>query len=210
MLKNFASRLRDKLGFSPRPRLASKNDLFAFAEKQAAYVSQTTLYGYVRTRAGTQWPKLFNNETYLISLRTARWHIYAACVSDLALFLAARVFIHGGIKENQAAHLAGEICDVILSDTDQEDVPASAFDEVRNTTRTAAQDVDWAEAATTAMTFQSSADAFMRWAPMADEFKEQDEEIMRNSIHMRWIGIRRDVKETLEPTPIIQELSSDQ
>lgn len=206
MLKHFVLRLRDKLGFSPRPRLASKNDLIVFAEKQAAYVSQTTLYGYVRTRAGTQWPKLFNNETYLISLRTARWHIYAACVSDLSLFLAARVFIHGGIKENQAAQLAGEICDVILSDTEQEDVPVSAFDDVRKAIHVIAQDMDWADAATTANTFQSSADAFMRWAPMADEFKEQDEEIMRNSIHMRWIGIRRDVKETLEAASIIQEL----
>ena len=46
----------------------------------------------------------------------------------------------------------------------------------------------------------------MRWAPMADEFKEQDEEIMRNSIHMRWIGIRREVKETLDASPIISEL----
>ena len=77
MLKQVVLRLRDKLGFSPKPVLASKKALIDYTQKQAAYVSQTTLYGYVRTRAGTSWPKLFNNETYLISLRTARWHIYA-------------------------------------------------------------------------------------------------------------------------------------
>ena len=130
MLKQVVLRLRDKLGFSPKPVLASKKALIDYTQKQAAYVSQTTLYGYVRTRAGTSWPKLFNNETYLISLRTARWHIYAACVADLAQFLAARVFINGGIKENQAKQLADEICQIVLTNTEQEDVPQSAFDEV--------------------------------------------------------------------------------
>ena len=56
----------------------------------------------------------------------------------------------------------------------------------------------WEEAATTAMAFASSAEAFMKWAPVTDEFKALDEEIMRNSLHLRWIGIRRDVKETLQ------------
>jgi len=127
-------------------------------------------------------------------------------VADLAQFLAARVFINGGIKENQAKQLADEICQIVLTNTEQEDVPVSAFDDVRKAIHLTAQDIDWSDAATTANTFQSSADAFMRWAPMADEFKEQDEEIMRNSIHMRWIGIRRDVKETLEAASIIREL----
>ena len=206
MLKQVVLRLRHKLGFSPKPVLASKKALIDYTQKQAAYVSQTTLYGYVRTRAGTSWPKLFNNETYLISLRTARWHIYAACVADLAQFLAARVFINGGIKENQAKQLADEICQIVLTNTEQEDVPQSAFDEVIALCQESSDSIDWTDAAQTPSTFQSSSDAFMRWAPMADQFKEQDEEIMRNSIHMRWIGIRREVKETLDASPIISEL----
>ena len=209
MFKKVALRLRDKLGFAPRPELNSKMALLSFAEKQAAYVSQVTLYGYVKTRAGTSWPKLFENETYLISLKTARWHIYAACVSDIAQFLAARLFINGGIKEKQAQALANEIVTTILQNTAQDDVPQSAFDEVIVSSALRASTLDWHEAANTASTFQSSADAFMRWAPTADEFKVLDEEIMRNSIHMRWIGIRRDVKETLVAAPIIAELDGE-
>ena len=207
MIKRLFTRLRDKLGFAPRPELNSKNALLAFAEAQSAYVSQVTLYGYVKTRAGTSWPKLFENETYLISLKTARWHIYAACVADISQFLAARLFTHGGLKEAQAAAFANEMTAQILRNTTQEDVPQSAFDEVILSSSLAADKLDWQEAATTAATFQSSADAFMRWAPTADEFKVLDEEIMRNSIHMRWIGIRRDVKETLDAAPIIAELT---
>lgn len=207
MLTQLFSRFREKIGFAPRPDLNSKNALLSFAERQSAYVSQVTLYGYVKTRAGTSWPKLFENETYLISLKTARWHIYAACVADISQFLAARLFTHGGLKEAQAAAFANEMTAHILKNTIQEDVPQSAFDDVILSSSIAAEKQDWHEAATKVSTFQSSADAFMRWAPTADEFKVLDEEIMRNSIHMRWIGIRRDVKETLDAAPIIAELT---
>ena len=207
MLKNILFRLRDKLGFAPKPPLNSKNALMTYAKEQAAYVSQVTLYGYVKTRAGTQWPKLFENETYLISLKTARWHFYAACVSDLSLFLAARVFSHGGIKENQAEKLANEIASNVLLGTEQDDVPAEVFGNVVDSAKQAAAKIDWAEAAVTPLAFQSSADAFMRWAPTADEFKVLDQEIMLNSLHLRWIGVRRDVKERLQAQPIIIELS---
>tara|TARA_A100001011_G_scaffold187779_1_gene196320 strand:- start:424 stop:798 length:375 start_codon:yes stop_codon:yes gene_type:complete len=46
-----------------------------------------TLFTYIKTRAGTQWPKLFENEEHLKSLKIARWHIFIACVCDLSLFL---------------------------------------------------------------------------------------------------------------------------
>ena len=65
--------------------------------------------------------------------------------------------------------------------------------------------MDWEEAATSALAFGSSADAFMRWAPVTDEFKALDEEIMRNSLHLRWIGIRRDVKETLNVQEVLED-----
>ncbi|MGC6529479.1 MAG: hypothetical protein ACON4G_00505 [Candidatus Puniceispirillaceae bacterium] len=205
-MKDWFVTLRAKLGFAPKPPLNSKNDLIAFTKAQAAYVSQVTLYGYVKTRAGTQWPKLFENETYLISLKTANWHIYNACVSDLALFLASRVFIHGGIKENQAERLANEISDAVLLTTEQDDLPHQVFVDAAKRSQARAAVLDWSEAATSALTFMSSSDAFMRWAPTADEFKQLDEEIMRNSIHLRWIGIRRDVKETINAPALIAEM----
>ena len=39
---------------------------------------------------------------------------------------------------------------------------------------------------------------------MAEEFKDQDEEIMRNSIHLRWIGVRREVREQMNSKVIGQ------
>ena len=45
--------------------------------------------------------------------------------------------------------------------------------------------------------FKMSSDTFFRWAPMAEEFKAEDEEIMRNSIHFRWIEVRREIRERI-------------
>ena len=40
---------------------------------------------------------------------------------------------------------------------------------------------------------------------VADELKDNDEEIVRNSIHLRWIGVRRDLKELIKPAIILAD-----
>jgi len=208
-MMNLLLTLRNKLGLAPRPALNSLPSVVEFTAKQSAYVSQVTLFGYIKTRAGTSWPKLFENDTYLISLRTARSHFFAACVSDLSLFFAARMFLEGQLSARQAEELAVEIAQQVLITPDidgHEDIDPDAFRDIVNRTRQRALAMKWEEAATTALAFHSSAEAFMRWAPVTDEFKASDEEIMRNSLHLRWIGIRRDIKETLQIEPIKADL----
>ena len=208
-MMNLLLTLRNKLGLAPRPALNSLPSVVEFTAKQSAYVSQVTLFGYIKTRAGTSWPKLFENDTYLISLRTARSHFFAACVSDLSLFFAARMFLEGQLSARQAEELAVEIAQQVLITPDidgHEDIDPDAFRDIVNRTRQRALVMKWEEAATTALAFHSSAEAFMRWAPVTDEFKASDEEIMRNSLHLRWIGIRRDIKETLQIEPIKADL----
>ena len=208
MLTNLYKTLQAKLGLTPRPPLDSLDALVSFCEKQSAYVSQVTLYGYVKTRAGTQWPKLFNNETYLISLKIARWHIFGACVADLTLFTIARIYASGGITSKQAEEAAIYITKQILSNVDQNDVPDEAFAEMAQRAAQRAQMADWASLAEGPNAFKSSSDALMKWAPTADEFKVLDEEIVRNSIHLRWINIRRDVLETLVMDKVTADLST--
>ena len=66
----------------------TRKELINFINSRAAFVSQITLYTYVKARAGTQYPKLFENADFLTSLKIARWHIYGAAVCDLTLFAA--------------------------------------------------------------------------------------------------------------------------
>ncbi|MDA1320547.1 MAG: hypothetical protein O2882_06235, partial [Proteobacteria bacterium] len=86
---NFSKFLRI-IGLKKQPQIASIEALEAFIDENAAFVSQVSLYTYVKARAGTSFPKMFENENFLISLSISRWHIYTASVSDLALFSAAQ------------------------------------------------------------------------------------------------------------------------
>ena len=50
-----------------------------------------------------------------------------------------------------------------------------------------------------------SSDTFLRWASMAEEFKREDEEIMRNSIQFRWIEVRRELRNRIKPNLIFPD-----
>ncbi len=47
-----------------------------------------------------------------------------------------------------------------------------------------------------------SSDTFFKWAPIAEEFKRDDEEIMRNSMLFRWIEVRRELRSRIDPSLI--------
>src|SRR3546814_11390174 len=53
-------------------------------------MAQKTLYGYLKTRMGTRYPRLFEDDVLIASVDLAKLHIYAACLADLALFAAWR------------------------------------------------------------------------------------------------------------------------
>ena len=205
MLDKIKSLLRT-LGFSKAPPLESKAQLIDFIDSRAAYVSQVTLYTYVKARSGTQHPKLFENEAFLTSLRIARWHIFGAAVADLALFSAAQMVQSGPLSDQDARQFAKQLMHEILHNYDQQDIEKSEFDKMLARGQQRADSADWAFIATGPAAFQASSDAVFRWAPIADELKQDDEEIVRNSIHLRWIGVRRDVKELLRPAAIAASL----
>lgn len=203
---SFFKGLVKKLGLEPHPPISSLAMVQEYVEKQAAFVSQFTLYSYIKTRAGTQYPKLFENETYLVSMKIARWHIFGASVCDLALFFSAQLLARGNIAPKQAETAAVAVIEAILTDYQQDDIEPQEFTAMIERGRARAAVANWGDLVDGPAAFQSSADALIRWAPIADELKELDEEIVRNSIHMKWINIRREIKETIVPDQIIATL----
>ena len=192
------------LGFMGQPPIESYRQLIDHTAKNAAYVSQVTLYTYIKARAGTQYPKLFTNEDFLTSLRIARWHIFGAAVADMALFAAAQFHGSGAFDHDQSATFAGGIMDEVLTNYEQQDVAPKVFLEMLAEGHRRAAFANWADIADGPAAFKTSSDAVFHWAPIADELKVLDEEILRNSIHLRWIGVRRDTKALLRPTMILE------
>ena len=193
------------IGLIKDPPLTTRQQLFEFIDSRAAFVSQVTLYTYVKARAGTRFPKLFQNDDFLTSLRIARWHVYGAAICDLGLFAIAQLKRDGGLNDMAAQELAIEMLDGILLNYDQNDIDPKDFAAMGNTGKQRAAFANWDLIADGPAAFQSSSDAVFRWAPIADELKENDEEIVRNSIHLRWIGVRRDLKELIKPAIILAD-----
>ena len=193
------------LGLRGEDPLETCQELINFIDGRAAFVSQVTLYTYVKARAGTQYPKLFENADFLTSLKIARWHIYGAAVCDLTLFAAAQLRAHGGLSNDAAEHFAASILDNILPNYPQDDIANDQFAAMCERGKQRAAIADWSDIAVGPAAFQSSSDAVFRWAPIADELKCDDEEILRNSIHLRWIGVRRDLKAVFQHAAIADD-----
>ena len=193
------------IGLLSDPPVETRQQLYDFIDTRAAYVSQVTLYTYVKARAGTQYPKLFQNTDFLTSLRIARWHIYGAAICDLSLFAVAQLKRSGRLDDKKASELVAEMLDGILLDYQQDDIDPELFTAMGDKGKQRAAFANWNLIADGAAAFQSSSDAVFRWAPIADELKNDDEEIVRNSIHLRWIGVRRDLKALIKPDLVLAD-----
>lgn len=207
MLSEFFKPILRTLGLMRHPDLETYGQLIEYAEKNAAYVSQVTLYTYVKARAGTQFPKMFENEMFLTSLKIARWHIFGAAVADMALFCAAQFHVAGDLNKEDTERFAVGIIEATLANYEQDDVDPSVFREMMADGVRRAGFANWGDIADGPAAFQRSADAVYEWAPIADELKSLDEEIVRNSIHMRWIGVRRDTKALLRRDALLASWS---
>ena len=72
-------------------RIDSTERLVEFVHTRAAYVAQVSLYGYLKTRMGTQYRVIFEDKAFAGSLNTAKWRTYTACLADLSIFAVATV-----------------------------------------------------------------------------------------------------------------------
>ena len=61
--------------FIPKKKIKNIDDLKDFIQKKSAWVSQVTLYGYLKTRMGTKWVLHFDDEKFLSSINLAKWNI---------------------------------------------------------------------------------------------------------------------------------------
>ena len=72
--------------FIPKKKLSTLDDLENFIQTKSAWVSQVTLYGYLKTRMGTRYVLHFENDEFMKSVNLAKWNIYAVALQDLTFF----------------------------------------------------------------------------------------------------------------------------
>ena len=65
--------------FKKTKKIENYLDLKEFIQKKSAWVSQVTLYGYLKTRMGAKYVLMFEDEIFLGSINKAKWNILFNC-----------------------------------------------------------------------------------------------------------------------------------
>jgi hypothetical protein len=190
-----------------RPRrsvpVTDRASLRTFLESRASFVAQTSLYGYLRTRAGMRYPELFDDDPFVVSINVAKWHVWLACLSDLSVYAGGLIARNARAPAAQVSALMNETVESILSATG---IPADAgpeFPTHADRVRTRLALCDWGSVADDETAFVESPPALVRWAPIVEDLKQLDDEIVRNSVRFRWQEVRRSLRQDLDAQALL-------
>lgn len=189
-----------RVRLAPWKRLEPVNSSKAFSEflaTRSAFIAQKTLYGYVKTRMGMKYPEMFQDDIFIESLNIGKWQIYAACLSDLAIFMAAQVYARNGDPKEASAIAERHYADAITNRFEDAEFTGDAKGLIE-AFRDRLVLVDWNHAIDAEGAFKESPKALVRWAPIDDELKKFDREIVENSIRFQWQRIRSDFRKAFD------------
>ena len=187
-------------------RVTDRESLATFLNTRASHVAQTSLYGYLRTRAGTRFPEMFEHPDLLTSINIAKWHIWLACLSDLTIFTGQHLYQSGEIEESDLKELMRAALEQVLEEIGAPEEAGEDFVPAREKVVQRIVTCDWKVERDDDTVFSQSPEALFYWAPIADELKELDESIVKNSIRYRWIEIRRSLRKLLDCKTLVETL----
>ena len=90
--------------FLPKKKIKNIDDLKSFIQKKSAWVSQVTLYSYLKTRMGTKYVLHFDNEELMSSINKAKWNIYSIALQDLTFYTISYLNVFYNYNETSKAH----------------------------------------------------------------------------------------------------------
>ncbi len=174
------------------------DNLDKFIQTRSAYVAQTSLYGYLKTRMGTRFRQVFEDDKFLPSINKAKWQTYGACLSDLTVFAAALTGSENRLEENQISNLARWCFEAAMEQTFEGPEAGEVRAEVVENFDARLKKTHWPNAAVGENAFTSSPGVLLESAPIADELKERDVEIVTNSIRFRWRDVREQLRKRID------------
>jgi len=173
-------------GILPKKKIKNIDDLKSFIQKKSAWVSQVTLYNYLKTRMGTKWVLHFDDEKFLASINQAKWNIYSVALQDLTFYSLSYLSVFYDYKKtDNASNIYEEILNQELANGMPEEVVVSA--KKKFTERL--DKINWNDYYKS-WPFNESALALYEWAPIAEELKTLDRKIVLNSMILKWDNIK--------------------
>ena len=179
--------------FIPKKKIKNLNDLEHFIQTNSAWVTQVTLYNYLKTRMGTRYVLHFDNDVFMASLDIARWNIYSVALQDLTLFTFSYLKVNFNYQNiNQSK----EIFFKILDSESSNKMPVDIIEGAKKTFNERHQNINW-ETYYKDLPFNPSALSLYKWAPIAEELKTLDRKIVLNSMILKWDNVEKEFKELI-------------
>ena len=179
--------------FIPKKKIKNLNDLEHFIQTKSAWVTQVTLYNYLKTRMGTRYVLHFDNDVFMASLDIARWNIYSVALQDLTLFTFSYLKVNFNYQNiNQSK----EIFFKILDSESSNKMPVDIIEEAKKTFNERLKNINW-ETYYKDLPFNPSALSLYKWAPIAEELKTLDRKIVLNSMILKWDNVEKEFKELI-------------
>ena len=178
----------------PKKKINNLDELEEFIQTKSAWVTQVTLYGYLKTRMGTRYVLHFENDKFMGSVNLAKWNMYAVALQDLIFF------IFSNLKTNfnyQDLNNAEEIFFKILDDEISNKMPLDIIEEAKRNFKERLKTINW-DTHYNDLPFNPSALSLYKWAPIADELKELDRKIVLNSVILKWDVVKKEFKERIK------------
>ena len=180
--------------FIPKKKIKNLDELETFIQTKSAWVTQVTLYNYLKTRMGTRYILHFENDKFMGSVNLAKWNIYSVALQDLTFFTFS--YLKANLNY-QGTDKAKEIFNKILDDEISNKIPMDIVDEARNNFDERFQSINW-DIYYSDLPFNPSALSLYKWAPIADELKNLDRKIVLNSMILKWDVIKQEFKNLIQ------------
>ncbi len=180
--------------FIPKTKISNLDELEDFIQSKSAWVTQVTLYGYLKTRMGTRYVLHFENDKFMASVNLAKWNMYAVALQDLTFFTFSY------LKNNlnyQEIDKAKEIFLKILDDETTNKMPLDIIEEAKKNFNERLQNINW-NTYYNDFPFNPSALSLYKWAPIADELKNLDRKIVLNSVILKWDIVKKEFNERIK------------
>ncbi len=174
----------------PKKKITNTSELKEFIKKKSAWVSQETLYGYLKTRMGAKYVLMFEDEIFLGSINKAKWNIYAIAIQDLTFYCLSFLKFNLNIDETIKAY---DIYNEILDEEIKNEMPVDIINISKEKFKNRLEKIDWNNYFLN-LPFNESALALYEWSPIADELKTLDRKIVLNSMILKWDNVKKEFK----------------
>jgi hypothetical protein len=176
--------------FSKYRQIKTVDQVKTFIQEQSAQVTQMTLYGYLKTRMGAKHVIMFEDKDFLRSINIAKWQIYGISLIDCTFFCFSFLYKEKKfLKTDQANQIFFEI----LNTEKAGGMDIEAYNNSTKEFNLRFSEVNW-ETYYNNNPFVKSSQALYNWAPVADELKKLDKQIVLNSMILKWNNIQKDFK----------------